>query len=93
MSIATHIIKRSPGVSEPFDERKLFTSIFTACLSVSKHAGEAEITAERICRDLTPWLKTKVEVTSTDVRLQAAKFLNQYNPDAAYVYAHHRIIG
>lgn len=93
MSNATHVIKRMSGVSEPFDERKLFASIFAACLSVSNYAGEAEVTAERICRDLTPWLQTKFEVTSKDMRYQAAKILQRYNPDAAYIYAHHRIIG
>ncbi|HEU5187406.1 MAG TPA: hypothetical protein VFT87_02790 [Candidatus Saccharimonadales bacterium] len=92
MSNATHIIKRVPGLSEPFDERKLFTSIYAACLSVGKYAGEAEVTAERICHDLAPWLHTKLEVTSADVRTQAAKFLQRYNPDAAYMYSRHRII-
>lgn len=93
MGTATHIVKRMPGISEPFDERKLFASIYAACLSVSNHSGEAEITADRICKDIVPWLQSKTEITSNDIRHQASKFLKLYNPDAAYIYLHHRIIG
>lgn len=92
MGIATNIIKRLQ-LSEPFNERKLYTSIYAACLSASAQVGVAEITAQRICMDVLPWLHKKTEVTTTDIRHQAANYLKRYNPDAAYVYLHHRIIG
>jgi transcriptional regulator NrdR family protein len=88
-----HIVKRAAGHSEPYDERKLYASIYAACLSLRTPAGEAELTASKVCKDIQPWLQAKVEVTSTDLRSQAAKHLNVYNPDAAYMYArHHKII-
>jgi transcriptional regulator NrdR family protein len=90
--IHTHIIKRSRGHSEPYDKRKLYASIYASCLSVRTPTGEAELTAERICKDLTPWLDGKQEVTSADIRRQAAQHFKVYNPDAAYIYKHHQVI-
>jgi len=86
------IVKRSPGHVEPYDERKLYASIYASCLSVRTPQGEAELTADRVCRDLQPWLATKDEITSADIRRKAAEHFTVYNPNAAYVYQHHRLI-
>lgn len=87
-----HIVKRTAGHSEPYDERKLYASIYAACLSLRTPVGEAELTANKVCSDIAPWLQTKAEVTSTDLRAQASKHLKLYNPDAAYMYARHRVM-
>jgi len=79
-----------PGHSEPYDERKLYASVYAACLSLRTPAGEAELTANKVCQDIQPWLQNKAEVTSTDIRHQATEHLKLYNPDAAYMYARHR---
>jgi len=80
------------GHSEPYDERKLYASIYAACLALRTPAGEAELTANKVCQDIKPWLETKPEVTSTDIRHQASEHLKLYNPDAAYMYARHHTI-
>ena len=90
--VRPHIVKRTPNYTEPYDERKLYASVYAACLCVRTPAGEAELTAERICRDVGPWIAAKTEVTSHDIRLKAAQALKVYNPDAAYMYERHRII-
>lgn len=90
--MGTHIVKRSPGHSEPYDERKLYASIYASCLSVRIPTGEAELTADKICQDIAPWLRQKPEITSADIRRKAAEHLQVYNPNAAYLYKHHRII-
>lgn len=87
-----HIVKRSKNHSEPYDERKLYASIYASCLSVRTPVGEAELTAEQVCRDLRPWLETKQEVTSADIRRKASQHLNVYNPHASLTYKHYRII-
>lgn len=87
-----HIVKRTPGHSEPYDERKLYASIYASCLSVRTPVGEAELTAERICKDIDPWLISKEEITSSDIRRKAAEHLAVYNPHAAYMYKQHRQI-
>lgn len=79
-----------PGITEPYDERKLYASIYAACLALRTPAGEAELTAAKVCKDIEPWLENKPEVTSTDIRHQAADHLKLYNPDASYMYVRHR---
>ena len=86
-----HIVKRLTGLAEPYDEHKLHASIYASCLAVQTPLGEAEITAKKICEHVLAWLKGKAEVTSLDVRHRASEHLSVYNPDAAYVYLHHRI--
>ncbi len=84
-----HIVKRG-GHTEPFDEKKLYASIYAACLSVRTPVGEAELVADRVVKDVKGWLSKKHEVTSHDLRLQASRHLNVYDADAAYMYRHHR---
>lgn len=93
MANQTHIVKRTPDYTEPYDERKLYASVYAACLCIRTPAGEAELTAARICQEIAPWLADKTEVTSTDIRRKTGHLLKVYNPDAAYMYERHRIIG
>ena len=87
----TTIVKTGKRV-EPYDQLKLFRSIYASCLSVRTPTGEAEVTAKRVCQDIAPWLNTKPEVTSHDIRIHAAKRLQTYNPSAADIYKHHGTI-
>ncbi len=84
-----HIIKRTPGHNETYDERKLYASIYAACLSQHTPTGEAELTANKVCKDIQPWLSDKPEIASSDLRRKASEYLKIYNPDAAYMYARH----
>jgi len=85
------VVKRNHR-SEPFDEHKLRASIRAACLSIRTPAGEAEMTAERMYRQILPWLEGKAEVTSADIRRKSAEALLRDNPEAAYVYQIQRIM-
>lgn len=87
------IIKRGgERPSEDFNRDKLHTSIQAACLSVRSPEGEAETIAQRVCDTLVGWLETKPEVTSHDLRRKAAIALEQFHPEAAYLYQHHRLV-
>ena len=86
-----HIIKRA-GHVEAYDDKKLYASIFAACLVVREPVGTAELLAEKVTNEVEEWLKKKSEVLSNDIRRIAAKHLYTHNPDAAYAYLHHRII-
>ena len=86
-----HIVKRH-GHTEAYDERKLDAAIFSACQSVREPSGSAEIIADKVVKDVNGWIEKKHEVTSNDIRANAAKHLKAYHPDAAYMYLHHRII-
>jgi transcriptional regulator NrdR family protein len=86
-----HIVKRA-GHNEIYDDHKLYASIYSACQSVRESSGSAEIIAEKVVKDVAEWIDKKHEVTSNDLRRIAAHHLKAYNPDAAYMYLHHRII-
>lgn len=86
-----HIVKRGKH-TEPYDPKKLYASIYAACLSVREHPGSAEVIAAQVVKDFDAWLEKKHEVTSNDIRKQAHDRLQTINPDAAHMYLHHRVI-
>lgn len=87
------VIKRSGRrASEEFSPDKLHASIMAACLSVRSPIGEAESIASRVCLDVMNWCVERGEVTSEDLRRIAAKLLDVFHPDAAYLYRHHQLI-
>ena len=87
----TTIVKRHTK-TEPYDDIKLMRSIYAACLAVRTPAGEAEITAKRVAKELEAWMHTKPEITSHDIRVHTAEYLQKYNAHAAYAYKHHGIV-
>jgi len=86
-----HIVKRG-GHTEEYDERKLYASIFNALRTVKVNDPEAELVAEKVCAYVGQWLEKKHEVTSLDITKKAAHYLQDFNPDAAYLYLHHRSV-
>ncbi|HEX6462154.1 MAG TPA: hypothetical protein VFZ58_02660 [Candidatus Saccharimonadales bacterium] len=92
MNEGTTIVKRLPGYSEPYNEQKLFASIYASCLSVRTPIGSAEMIAQKVCRALTPWLAKKPEITSADIRRKTSEHLAAYHPEAAYIYKNHRMM-
>lgn len=87
----TTIVKRHNHV-EPYDPYKLLRSVYASCLAVRTPAGEAEITAKRVEKDLAVWVRKRPEITSHDIRVRAAELLVAYNPDAAITYKNHGIV-
>ncbi len=83
------IVKRA-GHNEQYDQRKLYASIFAACLAVREPAGSAELIASEVCKHVEAWLGDKHEVTSADIFRHAAKHLGVIQPDAGYIYSNHR---
>ena len=86
-----HIVKRK-GHTEPYDDRKVYASVFAACQSVREPAGSAELVADKVMKDVNDWIAKKHEVTANDIRREASKHLNAYNPDASYMLLHHRVV-
>lgn len=91
--LAVDIVKRGgKRPTESFDPQKLHASVYAACLSVRSPEGHADETARRVCSLVISWCDNKPEVTSADIRRQAAKALTTFHPEAAYLYQHHRVI-
>ena len=87
-----HVIKRA-GHKEMFDSKKLYASIYSSCLAAHQTTTNAENSAEHTTQEVSKWLSSRqTTVTSNDLRIKASEFLEKLNPDAAYSYAHHRIM-
>lgn len=86
-----HIVKRL-GHLEPYDVKKLYASVFAACLAVREPAPSAELIADSVSKSVHDWLENKHEVTSKDIFAQASKHLDGLHPDAGFIYKHHRNI-
>lgn len=87
----THVVKNSHHRHpEPFSREKLQKSLVAACLSCGMPEGHSESTARRVVDSVIDWIESRPEVTSSDIRRVAAKYLRTYHPDASFLYEHHR---
>lgn len=91
MGVAKHVVKRR-GHTESYDQRKVYASVYSALLAVRIQEREAELVAAQVCEHINNWIAPKHEVTSGDISRQATKHLHGFNPDAAFLYLHHRSI-
>lgn len=93
MQPSIDIVKRNgERPSETFSHHKLHASVLAACLSVRSPEGEAETIAHAVTREVSDWLSTKPEVTSSDLRRKASEALQRLHPEAAYLYKHHQLV-
>ena len=91
MPLAVDVVKRrGKRPLEQFDPKKLHASVYATCLSVRSPEGHADDTARHVCNLVVSWADNKSEITSTDIRKQTAKALENIHPDAAYIYKHHK---
>lgn len=92
MSLAVDVVKRGKRPNETFDRNKLHASLYATCLSVRSLDGLADDTARRVTDLVIIWAQDKPEVTTRDIRHQAARLMQPIHPDAAYLYKHHKQI-
>ncbi len=87
----THIVKRR-GHKEIFDERKVYASVFAACLSAHIDKEKAEVTANLVTKEIKKWIEDKEDVTSDAIFRTTAEQLKHLNEDASFMYTTHRDI-
>ena len=85
----SHVVKRK-GHKEEYDSRKVYASVYAACLNVHMHQGEAELVADKVANEINDWVKTKGEVTAHEIFLSTTQVLKKYHPDASFMYETHR---
>lgn len=91
VNFMTHIVKRK-GHKQKFDERKVYASVYAACLSAHCDKEEAEVTANLVCREIKKWIDKKETVTSQQIFEQVSEELGHLNKSAAFMYKTHRDI-
>lgn len=84
------VIKKGKRPSEDFNAEKLRASLYAACLSSKSPDGLAHNLAAQVAQEVEIWSNQKSDVTTTDIRTQAGRFLEKKHPDAAYLYKHHK---
>lgn len=87
----TLIVKRK-GHKENFDLRKVYASVYAACLNVHMHEGEAELIADKVSSEVESNLNGDEEVSSAHILKLVTDALRKYNNDAAFMYETHRDI-
>lgn len=58
-----------------FDERKVYASIYFACMSAYYSEIKCEKIAEKVTKNLKKWLKNKRIVSSSEIRRKVMKEL------------------
>ncbi len=87
----THIVKRK-GHKQEFDERKVYASVYAACLSARVLQEEAESISNLVTREVKKWIEGKEEVPADQISKQAGEELEHLNQEAAFMYTTHRDI-
>lgn len=87
----THIVKRR-GHKEPFDERKVYASVYAACLASHILHEEAESIANLVAREIKREVETQEEVTAEHIFKLVVDELEYLNKEAAFMYKTHRDI-
>lgn len=84
-----HIVKRK-GHTEPFDQRKIYASVYSSCIVLRMSDEEAELLADTVTKDVVKALSSHTEVSSREIHKNVVESLERYNPDAAYLYDTHK---
>ena len=85
-----HVIKRK-GQKQLYDERKVYASVYSACLNAHIQKMEAEKMAEQVAREITRWMTYEREVISSDhIFKKVIELMKEQNKDAAFMYETHR---
>ena len=87
----THIVKRR-GHKEPYDGKKVYASVYAACLNTHMRKEEAEKVAEKVLSEINSWLTGKNEIASDEIFKKITETLKKHSSDTAFMYETHRDI-
>ncbi len=84
------IVVKRRGKREKFDERKVYASIYSACIDCDLGEKDSEKIAEKLVLGLKKSMKGKHEINSTEIfGFVLQKLAHEYEP-AAFMYQTHR---
>ena len=84
-----YIVKRL-GHEEDFEEKKLYKTIYNACILSDMSRVECVKLSKKVIKDVKKDLKNRKTVTSNHIFLSTTKILKRYNKDASFMYKTHR---
>lgn len=83
-----HIVKRR-GATQEYDDKKVFASVYSACINSHLSELEAEYVADTVTSKINKWVNDKAQVTSEDIRQEILAYLRIINKDIAMMYDSH----
>lgn len=86
-----HIVKRK-GHKERFDVRKVYASVFAACMVIRMSDKESELLADKVAKEVSREYKDVHEISSHSIHAFVTKEIKKYNKDVAYMYETHKDI-
>ena len=75
---------------QEFDDRKIYGSVYAACLASYTDEEMAEATANLVTKEVKQWMGDKNQVTSHEIFNKVTDELEHLNKDAAFMYKTHR---
>ena len=85
------VVKRGGG-DESFDTKKLYASIYTSMLAAKETVKTSEYAANEVSKYVHTWAQKYSEVTTKDIRIEAARKLQEFNTNAHFLYVHHKLL-
>lgn len=82
-------IVKTKGHEEEFDERKVYASVYAACVSAHYNEDDCEKVAEDITKKVKKTVKSKKNIESLKIRKQIQAELKKKNKELAFFYEHH----
>lgn len=83
-----HVIKKK-GHMEVFQDKKVFTAVYEACLNAHLSKQKANEIAKKVTTELKKRIKSK-DVRSDFIFRNIIEILKKYDKDAAFLYETHR---
>ncbi len=83
------IVKRR-GQKQEFDEKKVYGSVYAACMACQLHENECERISDSMVSEVKKFVKGKKEVNSTEIFGLVVQKLAKIREDAAFMYQTHR---
>jgi len=84
-------VKRGGKIQE-FDEKKIYKSCHSACMSVHRDKKLADEICKKTMKEIKKWASKKDLVTSDQIFIETIKILKKYDKDSAFMYETHRDI-
>jgi len=87
---ATTIIVKRRGHRERYDERKVYASVYAACLAAGESESGAEKISAAVSRQVTRAAEEWKTVKSDQIFRLAIVELGKRSPQAVFLYENHR---
>lgn len=84
-----HVIKRH-GHTETFDARKVYGTVYEACMSAHVKEKQAEKIALEVSDFISKMAEKRHAITAHEIFYEVTKRLKKHHADAAFMYETHR---